>query len=358
MTGPGIRLLAVALALPALLAWTPLAAARTAKVAVIQAEGSPRQDAFLASYDFAKVRPQMQAHLDKLLGLLDQAGELGADIVCGPEDMQGIGAYGIFLDKTDPATGEVLFNSLAEPVPGPLTDRIAEIARKHGMYIVAPIYEKLEGQVYNSAVVFDREGKIIGKHFKTHLPVLETWLVTPGTEYPVFEADFGKFAVATCWEITYPEITRIMALEGAELIFHPTMGRENKEGQSLETAHRYLTRAVDNRVWLAPVMLGSEGNGIIDYNGKVVAEALGKKNTVIIAEVDFAGETMIDGSWWPTLNGTDNEKAMHYVCRKPELFRLLTDPHPPLMEKYRDVRITTGDRQRQLKAMEAVDYGP
>ena len=333
-------------------------ARRAAKVAVIQAEGSPRQDPFMASYDFSKVKPQMEAHLDKLLGLLAQAGEKGADLVCGPEDMQNIGAYGLHLDVLNPQTGEDLFTSLAVKVPGPLTDRIAKIAKQYHMYIIAPLYEREGDKVFNSAVVFDREGKIIGKHHKNVLPILETWDVAPGDEYDVFETDFCKFAVATCWEITFPEISSIYALKGADIIFNPTMGRENKDGQSLSTGFRYLTRATDNLVYIAPVILGSDGNGIIDYNGKVIAEAVGQKNTVILAEIDFAKEPISDSKWWNTINGSDNDRAIHYLNRRPETYKLLTDLHPPLLERYRDVELTTGRRTKQLEAVKAVNYGP
>ena len=333
-------------------------ARRAAKVAVIQAEGSPRQDPFMASYDFSKVEPMMEAHLDKILGLLAQAGEKGADLVCGPEDIQHIGAYGLHLDVLNPKTGEDLFSSLAVKVPGPLTDRIAGIAKKYHMYIVAPLYEKVDGKVFNSAVVFDREGKIIGKHHKTVLPILETWDVAPGDEYEVFETDFCKFAIATCWEIIFPEISAIYALKGADIIFNPTMGPEHKAGQSLSTGARYITRARDNLVYFAPVILGSDGNGIIDYNGKVVAEAVGQKNSVIMAEIDFAKEPTSDSKWWNTINGSDNDRAIYYLNRRPETYKLLTDPNPPVLERYRDVELTTGRKAKQLEAVKAVNYGP
>ena len=333
-------------------------AGRVAKVAVIQADGSPRQDPFKASFDITKVRPQSQAHLDKLLGLFEKAGEMGADIVCGPEDMQNIGAYGLHINVTDPATGEILFNSLAVEVPGPLTDRIADIARRHQMYVIAPLYEKNGSQIFNSAVIFDRQGNIIGKHYKTVLPIMEAWGVEPGDKYDVFDTDFAKIAVATCWEITFPEVMRLYSLGGADIIFHPTMGRENKSGESLSTAYRYLTRATDERVYLAPVMLGSDGNGIIDPQGKVVAEAVGQHDVVIMTEIDFANQFLSDSRWWNTINGSGNDKAIHFLSRRVQTYGLLLDPHPPVLERFSDVKLTTNDHERQVEAVKAVDYGP
>lgn len=329
-----------------------------AKVAVIQAGGLPRQDPFVEDYDPEKVRPQMMAHFNKLLGLFDKAGQLDADIVCGPEDMQHIGGYGLHIDVIDPETGKILADALAVPVPGPLTDKVAEIARRYNMYIIAPIYEADQDKVYNTAVLFNRQGEIIGKHRKTLLPILETWLVAKGDEYEVFETDFANIAIATCWEISYPEITTIYALKNADIIFHPTMAKDNKPGQSLETAHTFITRARDNSVYIAPVVLGSDGNGIIDFNGNILAEAVGEEDTVIITEIDFAKEKISESNWWESINGTNNIKAIHFKSRRPETYKLLTDPNPPVLEKYKDIHLTTGDREKQLKAIREVDYGP
>ncbi len=328
-----------------------------ARIAVIQANPSPRQGPSLEHFDLFKVRPQMMFHFNKLLALFEEAGELGADLVCGPEDMQHIGQFGFHIDLVDPETGKILSDALATPVPGPLTDRVAEIARKHRMYIIAPIYEDDGDKVYNSAVVFDRDGRIIGKHRKTILPPLEAWLVSTGDELEVFKTDFANVAIATCWEIFFPEIPSIYALKGADIIFNPTMARNNKPGVSLETAPMLISRALDNSVYIVPVVLGSDGNGIIDFNGNILAEAPGEDDTVIMAEIDFSKERISDSRMWELINGTNNERALLLKSRRPELFRLITDPNPPLMERYRDIRLTPGDHERQLDAIEKLGHG-
>jgi predicted amidohydrolase len=299
----------------------------------------------------------MMAHFNKLLGLFEEAGKRGADLVCGPEDMQHIGSYGLHIDKKDIESGKILFNALAIPVPSPTTDKVADIARRYSMYVIAPIYE-IEGEkIYNTAVVFDRKGNIIGKHRKTLMPVLETWLVTNGDEYEVFRTDFAAIAIATCWEIYYPEIASIYALKGADIIFNPTMGKDNIPGKGLETAHMFITRAKDNSVYIAPVILGQDGNGIIDFNGNVIVEAVGEKDVVIMAEIDFSKERIAKSEWWKTINGTDNVRALHLKSRRPDIFNLLSDPNPPALERYENIHLTTGDRERQLDAVRKVDYG-
>ncbi len=329
-----------------------------AKVAIVQTTGVSHQDPFMGDFDHSGVKPLMMAHFNKLLSLFEEAGTKGADIVCGPEDMQHIGSYGLNINVKDPSTGKILFNSLAVPIPGPLTDLISAIASKHSMYIIAPIYESAGNEVYNTAVIFDRQGKIIGKHRKTVLPVLETWLVSTGDEFEVFPTDFGNIAVATCLEMSYPEITAIYALKDADIVFNPTMARYNKDGEGLSTASIFIARAIDNSVYIAPVVLGTEGNGIIDFDGNVIAEAVGKNNTVIMAEIDFSKDRISKSEWWETINGTDNVKAMFFKQRRPETFKMLIDPNPPVLEKYKDIHLTTDDRKRQLKAVEEVDYGP
>lgn len=329
-----------------------------AKVAVIQATALPIQDPFLEDYKPDLVRPQMMAHFYKLLELFEKAGEMGADIVCGPEDMQHIGAYGLHIDKNDPKTGKILFNSLAVPVPGELTNKVSEIAKRYEMYVIAPIYEADGDKIYNTAVFFDRKGKITGKHRKTLMPVMETWLVASGDKYELFKTDFGNVAVATCWEISYPEISSIYALKGADIIFNPTMAKDNKPGESLETAHMFITRAKDNSVYIAPVVLGRDGNGIIDFNGNVLAEAVGEEDVVVMTEIDFSKERINSSKWWETINGTNNVRAMYLKSRRPDIYDLLSDPNPPLMERYKDIRLTTGDAERQLEAVRKVDYGP
>ena len=331
---------------------------KTARIAVIQASGLPVQDPFMDNFDMNQVRPGMIAHLNKLLGLFEKAGEMGADLVCGPEDMQHIGPYGLYIDVKDPVTGEILFNSLAIRIPGPLTDQIAAIARRYRMYIIAPLYESDNGRIFNTAVLFDRQGTIVGKHRKTVLPVMETWLVSTGDEYEVFRTDFASVAIATCWELSYPEISTIYALGGADIIFNPTMATDNKPGESLATAPMFTTRARDNSVYIAPVVLGTEGNGIIDFNGNIVSEALGMKDTVIVADIDFSKERTYDSKWWKTINGTDNLKALHFKSRRPETYKPLTVTDPQILVKYKDINLTTGDPVRQLKAVKEVDYGP
>ena len=136
------------------------------------------------------------------------------------------------------------------------------------------------------------------------------------------------------------------------------MAADNKPGESLSTAPMFITRARDNSVYIAPVVLGTDGNGIIDFDGNVVSEAIGKRDTVIVADIYFSRVRTLDSKWWKAINGTENVKAIHFKSRRPETYKLLTDPNPPVLDKYRDIHLTTSDKDKQLNAVKEVDYGP
>jgi predicted amidohydrolase len=116
-------------------------------------------------------------------------------------------------------------------------------------YLIVPTLEKAAGHLYNTAFLIDRCGKILGKYRKTHLAPEEKnffCVDTPGDTYPVFETDFGKVAIMTCMDVHYPEVARIYALEGAEILFWPTVAY----GPTEEFLHIALrSRAIDNQLY-------------------------------------------------------------------------------------------------------------
>jgi len=113
----------------------------------------------------------------------------------------------------------------AEPVPGPITERIGEAARRNGCYVVAGMYERDGEQVHNTAVLIGREGEVVGVYRKM-FPTpgeMEDGIV-PGTETPVFETDFGRVGMAICWDLHFPrEVGCPMAERGVQLICWPSM---------------------------------------------------------------------------------------------------------------------------------------
>ncbi len=190
----------------------------------------------------------------RIADYLDQAGALKTDIVLLTEfcPIQGIKKY---LED---------FIKAAETVPnGPACAVFAQKAKEHKMYVIGGIIEQEGDYYYNTAVIFGRQGEFVGKYRKTHLTygeVIEG--VSAGRDYPVFDLDFGRIAIQTCYDQWFPEVARYYAHKGAEIIFEPVIG-----GKPIT----WRTRAIDNGLyivtagWTPPSM-------IIDSSGKILAE--------------------------------------------------------------------------------------
>lgn len=210
------------------------------------------------------------------------AGRLGVDIVCLGEAMLSVG--------TSASAGEV-----AEPIPGPATERLGAVAREHRVWVVACLNERDGDTLYNTAVLIDREGRVVGKYRKVHLP-REEWRagVTPGSEYPVFRTDFGTIAIQICYDWFFPEVATLYALQGAEIIFAPTWGTTfpDKDGMA-EGETVFRVRARDNGVYMVPAVYDGISM-VIDPMGRILASNEGQTG-VFWAEVDLNQREPL---WW------------------------------------------------------------
>jgi len=199
------------------------------------------------------------------------AGRLGCDLVCLTEGINGV------------RTG-LSYVEAAEPVPGPFTEAIGELARRYGMYVVAGLYEKTGRICYNTAVLIDRDGNIAGKYRKTHLPEAEALGgLTPGNTYPVFRTDFGRVGMEICYDNFFPEVARALAVNGAELICLPIAGDGRAGHYHWDIVAR--ARAIDNAVYFVSSIWGPRSL-IIDPEGHILADSAGQ-DTVITVRVDL-----------------------------------------------------------------------
>ncbi|MCP4258183.1 MAG: carbon-nitrogen hydrolase family protein [Planctomycetes bacterium] len=205
---------------------------------------------------------------------IDAAGRLGLDVVCLGEAITIVG--------TDCTVKDV-----AKPIPGPVTVRLADAARRNRIWIVAGITEQADNIVYNTAVLLDRTGRIAGKYRKVHLP-REEWKkgIRPGDDYPVFETDFGKVAIQICYDWFFPEAAEIFAIKGAEIIFAPTWGNTlPDEAGRVDGESTFRVRARDNGVYMVPSVYS--GNSlVIDPMGRILANSAGKEG-VFWTQVDL-----------------------------------------------------------------------
>lgn len=125
-----------------------------------------------------------EENMDLACRLLAQAGEMGADIVCYPGDIQAIG-HCVFRADTS------LVLELVEEIPRPTTERIGAIASKYRMHVVYTQYERVGDSICNAAVILRPDGGILGKYYETQLPAVERWTVTRSDAYPVPQMEFG-----------------------------------------------------------------------------------------------------------------------------------------------------------------------
>lgn len=301
---------------------------REIRVACIQPLRQPHLSPFDGETDRERGRALVEENLQMACRLLAEAARQGCDIACYPEDIQGIAHYGYWRD--DPS----LFTDFVEPVPGPTTERISEAARAHRMNVVFGTYERCGEGIYNLAVLVDRQGEIIGRYRKVHLPAVERWSVRAGDSYPVFPADFGAVGMMICYDLMFPEPARALSLNGAEILFNPTMGYwldDQCEGNGLLRARM---RALDS---FAPVVVSLCGAGsvIVDSRGNVVAQAEAGKEQVISAALDL-DDTPMDHSQWEVLTGTADLKARYLQERRPETYGPLVTATPPALARYRE----------------------
>jgi N-carbamoylputrescine amidase len=240
---------------------------------------------------------------------LRDAAAKGAQIVCLPELFQ----TQYFCQREDAA----LFD-LAEPIPGPTTEQLAEVAKQLKIVLIASLFEKRAPGVYhNTAVMIDADGSVRGIYRKMHIPddplYYEKYYFTPGDlGFKAFDTQVGKVGTLVCWDQWYPEGARLTALQGAQVLFYPTaIGWHPDEkaefGEAQYDAWQTIQRAhaIANGVYVAVVnrvgfehgdIRGNKAQGkglefwggsfIADPFGRVIAKASHDKEEILIAEVD------------------------------------------------------------------------
>jgi N-carbamoylputrescine amidase len=161
----------------------------------------------------------VEQNILKTIEGIKQAAAKGAQIVCLQELFTSL----YFCDVEDYENFK-----LAEPIPGPTTDKLQPLAKELGIVIIASLFEKrTEGLYHNTTAVIDADGSYLGKYRKMHIPddpgYYEKFYFTPGDMgYKVFKTKFATIGVLICWDQWYPEAARITCLMGAEILFYPT----------------------------------------------------------------------------------------------------------------------------------------
>src|SRR5476649_676592 len=242
-----------------------------------------------------KIEKIRQANIDKHLTLIDDAGKQGVQILCMQE---------IFTGPYFCAEQSTRWYEATEKIPdGPTTKLMQELAKKHRMVIVVPLYEvEQTGVYYNTAAVIDADGTYLGKYRKNHIPhtapgFWEKFYFKPGNlGYPVFKTKYADVGVYICYDRHFPEGARALGLNGAEIVFNPsaTVAGLSEYLWKLEqpahaVANAYFIGAINRVGTEAPWNIGEfyGQSYFCDPRGQFVAEAKRDRDELVIADVDL-----------------------------------------------------------------------
>ncbi|HSR50587.1 MAG TPA: carbon-nitrogen hydrolase [Acidobacteriota bacterium] len=251
----------------------------------------------------------LEANFAKALDGIRQAAQGQAQVVCLQE---------LFRSRYFCSEEEVERFDLAEPIPGPSSQRLGEACKEWGIYLVAPVFEKrAPGLYHNSSVLIDPRGRIVGHYRKMHIPddpgFYEKFYFAPGDlGFSASQTSAGNLGMLICWDQWFPEAARLTALKGAEVLFYPTaIGWAEGEKDEVRTAQHQAWEtvqrghAVANGVFVAAVnRVGREGNltfwgqsFVCDPFGQVIARASGEEEEVLVVDCDLSRVEEVRRHW-------------------------------------------------------------
>lgn len=252
----------------------------------------------------ASVADIQKAALDFHIPMIEEAGKKGVQILCLQE---------IFNGPYFPPSQDIRWYEAAESVPGPMTDLMATLAKKHNMVIVVPVYEKdMRGVYYNTAAVIDADGTYLGKYRKHHIPQVgpgfyEKFFFKPGDGgYPVFDTAYAKVGVYICYDRHFPEGARALGLNGAEIVFNPsaTVAGLSQYLWKLEqpahaAANGYFVGAINRVGTEAPWDIGRfyGTSYFANPRGEIIAEGSEDRSELIIADLDLSEIDKVRNTW-------------------------------------------------------------
>ena len=235
-------------------------------------------------------------NIEKAASMVNKAADIGANIVCLQE---------LYTSRYFPQTVDVKHYDLACPLPNESIEVMQKIAANEKLTIIVPVYECVRpGINFNTAVVVDADGSIVGKFRKVHIPegpqYLEKYYFTPGDlGYPVFKTAHATIGVGICWDEWFPEVARILSLKGAQVIFYPSaIGSEpdHPEYSSQEAWETVIkSHGIANGLFVAAVnRVGQEdemsfygGSFISNPFGDILARGDNESDQVVAAELDL-----------------------------------------------------------------------
>jgi N-carbamoylputrescine amidase len=251
-------------------------------------------------------------NLELAARMVGQAASQGANIVCLQE---------LFARPYPCQSEEHAQFDQAEPIPGPISNRLAQLATEHQVALIGSLFERRgPGVFHNTAVVWDADGRELGRYRKMHIPddpfYYEKFYFAPGDlGFRCFDTRFGRIGVGICWDQWFPETARLLALRGAEFLFFPTAigwlhAEKNEFGESQRSAWETVMRshAIANGLFVAaPNRVGVEGkiefwgsSFVADPYGQILASGSQHERQVVIAECS-RNLVQVARTHWPFL---------------------------------------------------------
>jgi beta-ureidopropionase len=263
-----------------------------------------------------------QANLDKAVDWIEQAAQAGVRIAC----LQEIFTAPYFCAEQDPR-----WYDMVERIPdGPTVQLMQELAAKHSMVLVVPIYEEDGvGIYYNTAAVIDADGRYLGKYRKHHIPhclpgFWEKFYFRPGNlGYPVFDTAYAKVGVYICYDRHFPEGARALGLNGAEIVFNPsaTVAGLSEYLWKLEqpahaVANGYFVGAINRVGTEAPWNIGEfyGQSYFCNPRGQIIAQGSRDQDELVVAELDLEQIAEVRRVW------------QFYRDRRPDSYGALVQP--------------------------------
>jgi predicted amidohydrolase len=184
---------------------------------------------------------------------LETAGQQGVDIACLSEEFAG--------------------TQIAEPIPGPTVNAVAALAKKHGMYVICPLREQAGSEQYNTAVLLDRQGRVMGQYRKV-FPFWGEGLLPSRDGVKVFETDFGRIGILTCFDLNFPELWQQADALDVDVVFWPSAYTGGSPLNAVATLYHY---------YVVPVGAGN----IIDATGRTIEKLEEPRPDQFIATLDL-----------------------------------------------------------------------
>ena len=270
---------------------------RVTRAALTQVQLTESSDA-----PMKKIKSSM---IDAHVALIEEAAGQGVQVLCMQE---------LFYGPYFCAEQEIRWYDLTEQIPdGPTTELFCELAAKHSMVLVVPMYEvDMPGLYYNTASVIDEDGTYLGKYRKHHIPhckpgFWEKFYFTPGNlGYPVFETRHGNIGVYICYDRHFPEGARELGLNGAEIVFNPsaTVAGLSEYLWKLEqpahaVANQYYVGAINRVGTEAPWNIGEfyGQSYFCDPRGQIIAEASRDRTQLVVADLDLDMIREVRNTW-------------------------------------------------------------